>query len=103
MSGSQRSYISVEVKDKLKLRSIRKEKVIIKTFEESKDSRSKMLDVAQFNVKYKNKNVFNLVEALCVPKICSDLSNQRISSARSYDHVKGLQLADSEEIKGRSI
>jgi hypothetical protein len=44
-SGSQRSYISEKVRTRLQLKTIRREKVIIKTFGQTSDSEVQQLDV----------------------------------------------------------
>ena len=49
-SGSQRSYISQEIRLKLQLKTLRKEKIIIKTFGDN-DSKLQELDVVQFSIK----------------------------------------------------
>jgi hypothetical protein len=45
-SGSQRSYISDKVRSTLKLKAIRVEKVVIKTFGQAENSEVQELDVA---------------------------------------------------------
>ena len=70
--GSQRSFISTELRDKLNLPTIRKESVMVKTFG-TEQSELKTLEVAQFCVYGKN-DVF--VEAFCTPVVCSPLTNQ---------------------------
>ena len=71
--GSQRSFISTELRDKLNLPTIRKESVMVKTFG-TEQSELKTLEVVQFCVHGKN-DVF--VEAFCTPVVCSPLTNQR--------------------------
>ena len=78
-SGSQRSYISEKVRIRLQLQSIRTEKVIIRAFGEEDDSKVQRLDIVQFKVRNKSYSRFTLVEAMCVPTICSPLANQNIS------------------------
>ena len=96
-SGSQRSYISAELREFLGLETVRKEKIVIKTFGMD-DSSVKILDVVQFKVKHKFGNRSTYVEALCVPFVCSDLTRQNISAAkRNYGHIQNLRLADSNE------
>ena len=75
-SGSQRWSISEKVRHALKLKAIRVEKVVIKTFGQVDSSEVKELDVVQFKVKNKGDARFTFVEALCVPTICSPLTNQ---------------------------
>jgi hypothetical protein len=95
-SGSQRSYVSEKLRSRLKLKTIRTEKVVIKTFGQSEDSEVQKLDIVQFKVKNKNDPRFTFVEALCVPTICSPLTNQPIDSACNLPEFKNLELADFE-------
>ncbi|XP_028403430.1 uncharacterized protein LOC114526129 [Dendronephthya gigantea] len=96
-SGSQRSYISDKVRSRLQLKTLRKEKVIIKTFGQSGDSQVQELDVVQVNVKDKSDHKFTSIEALCVPSICSPLTNQHIDSAQRIEEFKNLEFADRNE------
>ncbi|CAB4033226.1 Transposable element Tcb2, partial [Paramuricea clavata] len=95
-SGSQRSYISDKVRARLQLKSIRSEKVIIKTFGQDNDSKVKRLDVVQVKVKNKSDSRCTSVEALCVPTICSPLTNQYISKTHDLEEFEDLELADHE-------
>ena len=79
-SGSQKSYISDKVRHTLKLKAIRVEKVVIKTFREVENSEVQELDVVQRKVQNKNDARFTFVEALCVPTMTSPLTNQPLSS-----------------------
>ena len=92
-SGSQRSYISEKVRTRLQLKTIRREKVIIKTFGQTSDSEVQKLDVVQLNIKNKFDNAFTLIEALCVPTICSPLTNQHIAITRELEEFKDLKFA----------
>ena len=93
-SGSQRSYITESLCESLKLRTVRKERVVIKTFGESEGSEAKVLRVVKFKVKHKNSSRFTFVEALCVPQVCGKLRNQNSFSVTEFSHVKNLTLAD---------
>lgn len=91
-SGSQRSYISEEVRKKLRAPTIRKEIVTLNTFGAS-DSKARNLDVVKVKVNGKAKSIF--IEALCVPEVCNPIKGQNISFARErYTHLKNLSLAD---------
>ena len=92
-SGSQRSYISDKVMHALQLKAIRVEKVI-KTFGQVENSEVKELDVIQLKIKNKGDARFTFVEALCVPTICSPLTNQPLSSAHELPESAGLKFAD---------
>ena len=84
-SGSQRTYISEKVRNRLRLKALRSEKVIIKTFGQSEVQR---LDVVQLKIKSKCDNVFMCIEALCVPTICSPLTNQNLSSVQGLSEFR---------------
>ena len=95
-SGSQWTYISEKVRNRLRLKALRSEKVIIKTFGQSEASEVQRLDVVQLKIKSKCDNVFMCIEALCVPTICSPLTNQNLSSVQGLSEFRGLQFADFE-------
>lgn len=54
-SGSQRTYITENLRAHLRLKTVRKERVVIKTFGRN-DSEVKNLDVVRFNVLNKVDN-----------------------------------------------
>ena len=87
-SGSQRSYISDKVRHALKVKAIRVEKVVIKTFGQ---------------VQNKGDARFTFVEALCVPTICSPLTNQPLSSVHELPEFAGLEFADFEHKQHRNF
>ena len=92
--GSQRSYVCDSVRRDLGLPTIRKEKVIIKTFGQN-NTTQKEIDVVQFKVENKITKGFVFIEALCVPFICSPLKNQNIIAAvNTHKHLQGLFLSD---------
>jgi hypothetical protein len=93
-SGSQRSYISEKVRTRLQLKTIRRERVIIKTLGQTSDSEVQQLNVVQLNVKNKFDNGFTLIEALRVPTICSPLTNQHIAITRELEEYKDLKFAE---------
>ena len=95
-SGSQRFYISETVWNKLKLKTVRTERVIINTFGQTGGSEVRKLDVVQFNVKHRTDSLFTTIDALCVPTVCSPLTNQYISSVHDLDEFRGLGFADYE-------
>ena len=95
-SGSQRSYISQELRKKLGCKTVRKERVILKTFGKN-DNTARDLDVVQLFLESDSGESF-CVEVLCVPLICSNLSNQNISLAlKEFPNLRSLKLADCDE------
>lgn len=77
-SGSQRSYISTGVRNKLQIKTIRQEKVIIKTFVKTNENEVNTLDIVKFKITKQDGKNFTFIEALCVPQICSPLTKQNI-------------------------
>lgn len=93
-SGSQRTYVDEKVAKFLKLKPIRSEKLLINTFGNI-ESFERNLDVVQVKVKHREKDLFVFIEALCVPSICSPLSNQSSHKAKyTHSHLSNLSLAD---------
>ena len=94
-SGSQRTYVSEKVRNRLGLKTLRSEKVIIKTFGQKETSEVQRLDVVQFKIR-KGGHEFICVEASCVPTICCPLTNQKLSRVQALSDFQGLQFADFE-------
>ena len=91
-SGSQRTYVTNELKERLNLETVRKEKLIINTFGHSK-SELKELPVVKFFVRTFKGIV--AVEAITVPKICAPLVNQNSKYyLENYENFRPLKLAD---------
>ena len=65
--------ISETVRNKLKLKTVRTERVIINTFGQTGGSEVRKLDVVQFKVKHRTDSMFTAIQALCVPTVCSPL------------------------------
>ena len=90
-SGSQRTYISTELREKLELPTVTQERILIKTFGQS-DFSAPAVDIVV--VKIKKGNTERFVEAICMSVICSELLNQNIAFAsQNYAHLNGLELA----------
>ena len=92
-SGSQRSYISDDLRKRLDLKTVRTENLVLKTFGKSENVLKK-LDVVRLFIKYGiNKRL--CIEVLCVPFICDPLTSQNISTATAkFPSLKSLRLAD---------
>jgi len=101
-SGSQRSYITQSLREKLGLQTVRKERLIFRTFGHSENV-VKSLDVVKFWVKYDGRDDKALcLEVLCVPFICSPLTNQTIYVAcETFPVLKELKLADFDHDSSR--
>ena len=91
-SGSQMSYISPTARDELRLQSVGKREVIIKTFGNAVDKKN--LDVVTFAVR--SRDNFNIYVTALVSVICLPVEEQRINLAkREYSHLRHLPLADN--------
>ena len=92
-TGSQLTYISPKTRQVLKLPAIGKQTVVVKSF--GKSESTKRMDVVQFAVKSRDRNLNIYVKAL-VSDMCQPVEQQIINVAKeSFVHLKGLPLADS--------
>ena len=95
-SGSQRTYITSHLRDELHLSSSHTESLRIKAFGSTEEQES-VCDVVELGLITKDGKTLRL-PALVVPFICNPLTSQPISQSReSYDHLRGLDLADSAD------
>ena len=93
-SGSQKTYISKQLKDALGLSPLKSDRLIIKTFGTAGEM-VKTCEEVQVSVQG-NRDLNLYLTAHCVPIICAPLQNQRIEVAvREFPHLEGLELADS--------
>ena len=93
-SGSQRTYITCRLRDELELLTTGTESLRIKTFGTT-ESNDTSCDVVQLGLNTKEGGTLK-VTALVVPFICNPLASQPIThSGECYDHLLGLELADS--------
>ena len=77
------------------LKVIRKENIVIKTFGRNDESKLRRLNVVRFKVRHRSqRGMVKYVEALCIPTLCSPLSNQCFSETKRYDYFASLDLAD---------
>ena len=94
-SGSQRTYITRRLQDRLNLPVEGTESLQIKTFGATK-TQNVTCDIVNLGVCVEDGEVMNL-SALVVPSICKPLTSQPINYSReSYEHLIGLELADAE-------
>ena len=93
-SGSQRTYVTSRVRETLRLPTKRTESLRIKTFGAA-EGRDTNCDAVELGLVAKDGEELTL-NALVVPFICNPLCSQPISHSREcYDHLLGLELADS--------
>ena len=93
-NGIHRLYVSKELYERLKLKTIRREYTIIKTFDQLNISSFKKLDIVQ----HKNVNLHVFVEAHCMPFIYSPVQKQEISRAcKNFSHISKFILTDFDD------
>ena len=81
------------------MRKVRSESMIIKTFGSDKEDK-RTCDVVELGIVTKNGEPVTL-SAVVIPHICDPVRMQPISSFRNaYEHLSGLELADSGGITG---
>lgn len=93
-SGSQRTYITNDLKERLGLQPKGTETLKLNIVGEDRFSK-KRCDVVQLSLQGNDGDVEIL--AACIPKICSPIPT-KICPER-YPHLKGLNLADSNLIE----
>ena len=92
-SRSQKSYITADLEKKLHLKTIRNEKIIIKTFGSTKGKVS-IVDAVNLKIKCRNNEFVN-TEALFVPVIYSPLLGQKpFEISKIHTEFRKLYLAD---------
>ena len=92
-SGSQRSYVTTTVKDKLRLPSERKQTISVKTFGSTEEN-TQSVDVVHLCITTEHGDDVQL-SAFVMPLICDPLQSQSIVHASViHAHLRGLKLAD---------
>ena len=92
--GSQRTYISKDLRNKLKLPTLKTEQLVINTFGTNK-SEIKQYDLVKFVMKSKDKTFEIETNALVQETICSPLQGQEVKFAKEhYAHLFDLDFAD---------
>ncbi|XP_065652958.1 uncharacterized protein LOC136080271 [Hydra vulgaris] len=96
---SHRTYITDALSEKLKLKKISTESLIIKRFA-SDEGLIKTLDVVCVCLKGRDPKNNIYMEALCIPFICSPLKNPNFNLLQQkYVYLKGIPLAESYPLK----
>ena len=96
---SHRTYITDALREKLKLKKISTESLIIKRFA-SDEGLIKTLDVVRVCLKGRDPKNNIYMEALCIPFICSPLKNPNFNLLQQkYVYLKGIPLAESYPLK----
>ena len=92
-SGSQPTYVSTRLRERLRLLTENTERISIKTFGSTNEN-SQCVDVVRFCVATEQGEDAEL-SAFIVPTICDSLQSQSVVQASlTYAHLKGLKLAD---------
>lgn len=91
-SGSHKSLINAELRDKLLLQTIRTERIVLKLFESTKEV-ARNVGVVKVHISKNNKGID--VELYVIPYIRSPISNQNIQACAQYEHLANLCLAES--------
>ncbi|CAB3997663.1 Hypothetical predicted protein [Paramuricea clavata] len=100
-SGSQRSYLTQRVRNKLQLPTGSTESLRIKTFGECETELTGSCETVNLAVGDITGRTRTQVEAFVVPVICAPLGNQEIDRAQvEYKHLSDLNLADNNEGDG---
>ena len=93
-SGSQKTYITQQLKETLGLKPLARERLCIKTFGSDYDN-LKTVDVVNLCLKNVNKDVTMTITAHVVPMICSPLNYQAVQFAKkNHDHLKDIVLSE---------
>ena len=101
-NGSQRTYITSELRNRLKLPKIRTERLFVKVFG-NKNFKCQNFDIVPLNI-FTSSNEIITIEAICTPVICEAITNQNVKTvSRNYNHLKNLKLADSSEKENKNI
>ena len=93
-SGSQLSYVTKSLQERLGLRPIRRERLRINTFGSSSFN-ANSCDIVQVRIQSANSEETLCITAYTSPVICSPLP--RLVDASIYNHLEGLQLADASD------
>ena len=95
-SGNQKSFINGSVRDQLKLPTITKEPLVIKTFGNKEIDRT---ETREFNVGDIGGFSKSRMEANIVPEICAPIGSQEIDRAkRCCAHLEEIDFADGNHV-----
>ena len=93
-SGSSRTCITSDLKEKLQLPVLHREQLLIKTFGSDNEDLT-ICKIVKLSLKSLHDNVNISMSAYAVPVICSPIHYQPVEFAvQSYNHLKGLTLAE---------
>eukprot|EP00794_Sanderia_malayensis_P016989 gene16989-18701_t len=93
-NGSQKSYVSEELRNKLRLPTLSQETLSIKTFGMN-DGTLQVCDLTQIAVRSPFTDEVTYVDVYVVPMVCAPLTRQVIKEAVNlYPHLQRIPLAD---------
>ena len=96
-SCSSRSYINQSLREKLRLKLLKRDLMIIQTFEKE-DPAPRWLDVVTGKFRGVGRDVVVEASMCVVPKICAPVACQSIELAQAtYEHLIELDLADKTD------
>ena len=98
-SGSQRSYITTRVRERLQLRMVRSENMSIKSFGSTTEDQQ-VRDVVKLKILTKNSDPLILAAVVVPHNSCDAIPVPSITATGAYEHLSGLELADSGDISG---
>ena len=101
--GSQRTYVTIALRDALQLPVLDQRKVIIKAFGQD-NTTSQVVDVVQLGIRVPDGEDIT-VQAYAVPLLCDPITGQSMhTSVECCSHLDGLALADTRYDTGtRSV
>ncbi|XP_057292541.1 uncharacterized protein LOC130621249 [Hydractinia symbiolongicarpus] len=97
---SQKSFITSNAKQRLKLKIIRSEILNVKVSGDNSEKPRK-LDVIKVKIKNAHSNDYSVIEAYVMDMICSPLSNQRVDLAQTL--LPNICLADNNASHNKQI
>ena len=94
-TGSQRTYITNRLREKLNLSPVKSETLHLNTFGDERYTKQRC-DVVNLRLQGSQGEIE--ISALCFPKICSAVSAK--ININNYAHLQGLELADTSIVEG---
>ena len=96
-TGSQRTYITNRLKEKLNLSPVRSETLHLNTFGDERYTQQRC-DVVNLRLQGSQGEIE--ISALCFPKICSVSAVSAKINVNNNAHLQGLELADTSTVEG---
>ena len=95
--GSQRSYVTSAVLEKLRVTPNRQERLAINTFGGKGGKNSVLHDVAEVAIRCLDGSAITL-EVIVVPSVCPPVQNQHpVTAAAAHDSLSQISLADNSD------